>query len=171
MNKSGLTLLEIVVVLIIVGVILAFTVPDYTTPTEQARAMNAQNNLLAIYTAQQNYANNNGGNYCTSISSASAACQNAQTPADPNCADNLAAINCNLSLNIPDDGTYTYGCWPLRILDPQGPVYPCTAVRNDSTSNLTLIMLLNEAIQISGEQNPSCTVSRNRYQNWCPGSI
>ena len=54
-DREGITLMEIIVVLIIVGIAAGFFFPNYTTPIEKARAANAQNNLLAIYSAQQNY--------------------------------------------------------------------------------------------------------------------
>ena len=63
LHKQGFTLMEIIVVIIIIGLCLAFAFPNFTTPNEQSYALNAQNNLLAIYSAQQNYYNNNGS-YC-----------------------------------------------------------------------------------------------------------
>ena len=146
--------MEIMVVLIIAGIAAAFFLPDYTIPIEQARAANAQNNLLAIYSAQQNYNNNNGGNgnYCYSAAgTASTACT---TGSDNTCADSLAQINCNLSLNIQDDGTYTYFC--------AGGT--CTAQR--TSTGATIVLTLNSVINLSGSgiANPQCNLSNH----WCP---
>lgn len=109
--KAGLTLMEILVVLIIIGFAVAFFLPNYTTPTEKARALTAKNNLMAIYTAQLNYRNNNG---------------NFATPAS------LSAINTAFALNIEDDGTYTYTC---------ASGVTCTATRNGTpTTNIVLTL-------------------------------
>ena len=58
-SRAGFSLLEIIVVLMIIGIVIGFTLPNFSTPTLQARALTAQNNLLAIYSAEQNYNNNN----------------------------------------------------------------------------------------------------------------
>ena len=143
-HRNGMTLIEIIVVLIIAGVVVAFSLSNFSTPSEQARAVNARNNLLAIYSAQQNYNNNHGGNgtYCV-------------TGSNPPC-DNLANINTALSLNIQDDGTYSYSCLGVA----------CTATRTNSSANLVLTATLNSAVQTGGV-NPTCTSTTNN-SNWCP---
>jgi len=134
-RREGMTLLEILVVLVIVGLAAAMFFPNYTTPTEQARAANVRNNLLAIYSAEQNYRNNNGS-YCISTT-------------NPNPCDTLSHINFALSLNIQDDGTYTYSCAGVT----------CTATRTN-TSNLGISVTLNLPIQLNGNNpNPICTLT------------
>ena len=152
-RRDGMTILEIVVVLIIVGVVAVFTFPDYTQSTEQARSAVVQNHLLAIYSAQQNY-NNNYNGYCL----AGSAAQNACTGVSANCANSLAAINCNLSLNIQDDGMYTYSC-TAGVFPPN-----CTAIRV-ITATTNLVLTLNSPINLSGAgvANPVC----NTVNNWC----
>ena len=137
-RKAGMTLLEIIVVLVIVSITTCFFFPDFQTPNEQAKAANAQNNLLAIYSAQQNYHNNNNA-YCA------AACST------------IAQINTVLSLQIQDDGTYAYSCAGGAA---------CTATRN-SNSNLVITATLNQPIKIAGEVNPSCASSTGNGK-WCP---
>jgi Tfp pilus assembly protein PilE len=134
--------MEIIVVLIIIGVVVAFSFPNYTTPIEKARVANARNNLLAIYSAEQNYSNNHGS-YCFSTSA-------------PAC-DTLADINTQLSLNIQDDGTYTYSCSSTAVT--------CTATRT-ITPSTNIVVTLNSAINLSGSgtANPLCNTSNN----WCP---
>ena len=138
-RNDGVTLIEIIVVLVIIAIATVFAIPNFLTPGEQAKAANAQNNLLAIYSAQQNYKNNSNTNsYCT------AACST------------LAQINSVLSLQIQDDGTYAYSCAGVT----------CTAARN-SNANLVITVTLNNPIKIAGEVNPACG-STTGNGNWCP---
>jgi type II secretory pathway pseudopilin PulG len=90
--------MEIMVVLIIVGVVAAFTLPNFNSSTQQAYSQAAKNNLLAIYTAQVNHFNDNNA-YCIAY------------------CDNLADINKSLNLNIADS-VYQYICVddPTRFL-------------------------------------------------------
>jgi prepilin-type N-terminal cleavage/methylation domain-containing protein len=146
-SKEGITLIETIVVLVIIGVVAAFFFPNFTTPTEQARVSNVQNNLLGIYSAQQNYKNSNGG-YCYNTGAGT-------------CADSLADLNTNLTLSIADDGTYSYNC-------PNNSS-TCTATRNNSTSTPLMTLTLNTAIQLNPSlpgTNPSCSSPGNT--NWCP---
>lgn len=131
-GREGFTLIEVLVVLFIIGIIAAFYFPNFTTPNEQAWASNAQNNLLAIYSAEQNYKNNNGS-YATSAS--------------------LPAINSTLALNIQDDGTYSYSC--------SGGV-TCTATRNTvSSTNIVITLATGINLSGSGTANPVCNTSNH----------
>jgi len=143
LHRQGFTLMEMIVVLIIIAIAAVFSFPNFTTPTEQARAMNAWNNLLAIYSAEKNYNNNNGG-FALGASGAGDA-------------HSLAAIDSTLSLNIQDDGTYTYDC---------GKTTPnvCTATR--TSGGLTITVKLLVPIQLTGASlNPACNPSTS---TWCP---
>jgi len=135
-SRQGFTLMEMIVVVLIVGICAALAFPSFYTTTEQARARTAQNNLLAIYGAQQNYKNNsNNGNYCIHQAST---------------CDSLSDINSNLAMSVQDDGTYSYDC-------PAGTV-TCTATRQ-GTSNPLITVTLNTAIQLNesaASPNPSC---------------
>jgi prepilin-type N-terminal cleavage/methylation domain-containing protein len=146
--RKGMTLMEIIIVLILISVAAVFTFPNFITPTEHARAINAKNNLLAIYGAQQNYITNNVNNnnsYCTSAS--------------PSPCSTLAEINTVLGLNIEDDGTYHYQCLTATT---------CTATRTISPLPLTLTLTLNTPIKVVlGGGNPAC-VSTTGNSNWCP---
>ena len=108
-RKQGFTLIEILVVLVIVGIIAAFTLPNLLTSVNQSKAGVAQNNLLAISAAESKY-NEDHGAYCTG------AC------------GTTAGINTSLNLNISD--TYTYSCGA-------GAPYTCTATATDG-SGVTL---------------------------------
>jgi len=140
--------MEIIVVLVIIGILAALSVPTYTTMVIQGAAKASQNNLITIYNAQKNYYFNNG-TYCTS---ANGIC------------NSLASINTTLSLNISDNN-FTYTC-----ANTGG--FQCTAT-NISNTNLILTVtggLPNNPTPIvlpggSGTLNPSCVSNNNAY---CP---
>lgn len=148
MRKQGFTLMEVIVVLILIG-IAAVMVLNFSNPNEKALATVARNNLLAIYSAQQNYntsINNNQG-YC--LNTANSAQANCTAISGTVCANNLAAINCNLSLAITDDNSYTYACSPQAFTNT--PL--CQATRNNTTGQPLITLYLNEAILST---NPVC---------------
>ncbi|MBF0511533.1 MAG: type II secretion system protein [Candidatus Omnitrophica bacterium] len=170
-THKGFTLMELVVVLIIMGVVVGLCMPNFMGPNEQARAILAQNNLMAIYAAQQNFNNDQGGNNNFCITDC----------------NSLSNINHNLGLNIPDDGTYVYSCG--SITDRLGQSQPaCTATRHNGPSAFSITVQISAPIQVKGlsgsidsssEQiqkqyqyayqypnpNPFCTPSNSP---WCP---
>jgi len=161
-QKHGFTLMEILVVLIIIAMCAIFAFPNMMNPSEQARALTAQNNLLAVYAAQKNYFNNNG-TYCLASNS---------------CADIIADINANLSLNIQDDSSYSYACGA----DATG--FSCNACRNGSSScisggavqtgYLLLLNILNKPVQLNTNNpnmNPTCVSPNTNNQLWCPNGV
>ena len=156
-SRQGMTLIEIIVVLVIISIATVFAFPDFTRPTENAQAQAAQNNLLAIYTAQKNY-NNNFNAYCLNAANTAQTACNALS-ANQACADSLKAINCNLSLNITDDSTYSYSC----AANVSG--FACSATRTNASGNLVLT-ITNAPVKL-GAGNPSCT-SATGNTNWCP---
>jgi len=142
-QSQGFTLIEIIVVLTIIAVCVAFTLPNFLGPTEQARAQTAQNNLLAIYSAEQNFLNNNNTYYSS------------QNPAQ----DDSPGIDTALGLNIPTDGTYQYDCSGVT----------CTATRGSpSPGAVTITLTLNKPIALTGggTLNPLCS-SSGSYSTWC----
>ncbi|MDE2028332.1 MAG: prepilin-type N-terminal cleavage/methylation domain-containing protein [Candidatus Omnitrophica bacterium] len=94
--RKGFTLLEIIVVLVIITILTAVAIPNYTNFLDQGAANAAQNNLIAIYNAQKDYYLKNGY-YCDNAGSSTGKCTS------------LASINTNLSLNI-QDSYFTYQC-------------------------------------------------------------
>jgi len=139
LNRHGFTLMEMIVVLVIVAVCAVVAFPNFTTPTEQARSATARNNLLAMYSAEKNYFNNNGGFLA--------------------CAD-ITSCNTALALNIQDDGSYTYAC---NTSDASG--FACTSAR---TSGMISIVVKNTPVQIKTNINPKCSASLAASYSWCP---
>ncbi len=132
-SKNGVTLLEIVVVAIIVGIMATFAIPNLQGMVNSGRANDAQNNLLAIYAAQKNrFATTNPPSYCTGTTT-------------------TALTNTCLGLNIISNNT-VYACTNVGG-------FTCTAVVNGGTFTLTLtnaqvnlVMPYNAAAR-----NPRCT--------------
>ncbi|MDE2028333.1 MAG: type II secretion system protein [Candidatus Omnitrophica bacterium] len=93
--RKGFTLIEIIVVLVIMTILAVVAIPNFTTYIKQGQAMNAQNNLYAVYNAEKTYYLNHGS-YCTYFTS-------------PAC-NNLTNINSSLVLNLQDP-YFTYACY------------------------------------------------------------
>ncbi len=65
-NKHAFTLVEIIVVLIIIGVLVAMAIPNYMIGVNRTYARDAMHNLLSIGAGQLTYKQNNPNyNYCT----------------------------------------------------------------------------------------------------------
>jgi prepilin-type N-terminal cleavage/methylation domain-containing protein len=96
MKKSGFTVLELIIVVIIIGILAVFSAPSMRDPLERGRARNAEFNLLQIYAAQKRQLLNNRAYYNTSSVSWE---------------DGAYAINQNLSIKI-DDAYFDYKIVP-----------------------------------------------------------
>jgi len=143
MNRTAFTLIELIVVVIILGVTLFLCLPNFNSTTQWAYSQAAKNNLMAIYSAQLNYFNNNNvGAYCINT---------------PGLCDNLSHINTNLSLNI-SDSVYSYICCPSVT----APGFVCWATNGTAacpapTSGNTQWQVTNGPIVLTGAGlNPSC---------------
>lgn len=124
---KGMTLMEIIVVLVIVGIAAAFFFPNFNQSTQLTYSQSAEDNLLAIYSAQLNYFNNNSGVYCNA-----------------GCGNNLTNLNNNLNLNITDS-IFNYQC--------TGTPFTCTA----TATNGTTWTINDAPIVLTGaNRNPSC---------------
>jgi prepilin-type N-terminal cleavage/methylation domain-containing protein len=111
--QKAFTLLELMVVVIIVGIVASFGIPNYTRSLDKARRKDAESNLQVIHAAQQIYIARHNNVYFGP--------------------GNLAQINSNLMLNIVANGT-TYSC-NLPGLAP--PSFTCSAVRGPWTVTIT----------------------------------
>jgi Tfp pilus assembly protein PilE len=168
LDRAGMTLMEISIIMIIVAIAVVFAFPSYTVPMEQARSMAAQNNLLAIYAAQKNYINErNNSNYCTTNvpNPQTALCASWGVNPANQCGQDLVDLNCNLNMNIQDDNNYSYAC-----TNNGANYFTCTATRTPANTASTLTITLTNATPVNlrlGSGNPTCTSSTGNA-NWCP---
>ena len=156
-SKSGITLMEMVVALVIVGIAAAMTLPTFTATMEVTKAQAAKQNLMAISAAEQNYfETSNPQNYCTST-----------TPViTPACGDNNTDLNTNLHLSLAD--SFTYNCLDVPVNTPAAgnpERYTCTAA--DGTDTLTLAPNLDTTgTQVLGFNVTCATTGPN--SSYCP---
>ena len=166
--KSGMTLMEICVIMIIVSLTVIFTLPGTVVPLERAHSLSALNNLMSIYAAQKNYINeNNNSTYCTANvpNPQATQCVTWGVAAGSQCGDTLVDLNCNLNLHVQDEGYYTYSCANAA------PGFSCTATRtgnfNGTNNNLTITINNNNVLNVDANTNPVCA-STTGNNNWCP---
>jgi prepilin-type N-terminal cleavage/methylation domain-containing protein len=131
MNNSrahkAFTIMEILIVVVIIGVIAAFAIPNYGRSVAQTHLQDAIIQLSAIRTANQVYYARTGAYW------------------PPSGSNNVAAINSNLSLNIIENGM-TYTCTGT------GTAFSCTAVTPGIGSFTTTVT--QAALSAT---NPQCT--------------
>jgi len=102
--KKGFTLIEIIVVLVIIAILAAVAMPSYQAMINKGIAKAADNNLITLIYAEQVYYYDHG-EYCYDETSAQPACASISLY----CGTNLAALNCNLHLNVIDNNN-AYMC-------------------------------------------------------------
>ena len=123
MRQKAFTLLELAVVAVIIGFLAIIAIPNFATMINRSYAKDAMHNLMAIYTAQQNYAQNNDGSY-------------------KDCGD-VSCINASngLGLSIVSTGNITYSC-SIVMLGIDGKNHPiCEAIKSGSGVFDMLIIL------------------------------
>jgi prepilin-type N-terminal cleavage/methylation domain-containing protein len=158
-KKRGITLMEIIIVLMIISILAIIAVPTYVSYTQQGEAKAALNNLISIYHAERTHYFGPNGAYCTNVA---ANCPGA------NCCDNLTDINTNLVLNVTD-AYFTYAC-------TNAGGFQCKAT-NVADTNLILTVSGNVPLVLVGGTgcasfagancNPSCATDVTLY---CPTS-
>ena len=114
--KKAFTMMEIMTVVIIIGVIAVFAIPNFTKTMESSYQQDAVTQLTAIHAAQEVYKAQNSGKYW---------------PPDGSSYD-LTAINSNLGLSIMANGM-TYACTGTN-----GSTYSCTGNRISGSSSTTV---------------------------------
>ncbi len=103
-NKKAFTLTELITVVIVIGIMAAFAIPNYSASVEKAHRRDATNNLIAIHGANQIYQAEKGAYWPSSGT------------------QDLTAINTNLRLSIIPNGM-EYTC------EGNGTTYTCTSCR------------------------------------------
>ncbi len=109
----GFTLTELIIVVVVLGIMAGFAIPNYTKSIDRAYRKDGTVNLTAIYAAQQIYSNNNNGSYWT-----------------PSGGGGVADINASLGLGILSNNL-TYSC------SGGGATFSCTATRGTMTLKVT----------------------------------
>jgi type II secretory pathway pseudopilin PulG len=158
-------------VVVILGILAKIGLNTYTTTTNQATAKAAQNNLISIYNAQNNYTLDHG-TYCYQGAAGSVTCDPLGTLG---CSRTLAGINCNMSMTLTDS-YFTYQCFRLLTND-----FTCTATNiQDAAFTLTIVSSPPTIILPGGTGcvsavngypapcNPSCNYPA--HPNYCPNS-
>jgi len=115
--RGGFTLIELMVVVMIVGIVATFAIPNYATSIDRAHRKDAENNLRVIQAAEQMYYARHDNMYWGPAVGATPALR-------------LLNINTNLNLNILSNGA-SYDC-------PAGAPFSCTATRGAWTVKVTL---------------------------------
>ncbi len=118
--SKGVTLIEMIVAIVIMGTVTVIAIPKLISSSEQSKASGAENNLYAISGAQQRF-NEDWGSYCISTGVN-------PTGLTAKCGDTVADLNINLRLSITDNFTYICTAAPAP--------YQCQAA--DGTDTLTL---------------------------------
>lgn len=109
----GFTLTELIVVVVVLGIMAGFAIPNYTKSIDRSYRKDGTVNLTAIYAAEQIYYNNNNGSYWPASGSG-----------------DVSAINSNLGLGILSNNL-TYSC------SGNGATFSCTAIRGSMTLTVT----------------------------------
>ncbi len=101
---KGFTLMELMIVVVIMGIIAAFSIPNYSKAVERSYERDGMVNLMAIYTSQKIYYNNNntyaGGK-------------------------NISELNASLELGLISNGM-SYACNASSV------AFECTATRGNT---------------------------------------
>ncbi len=133
LNKNtSFTLTELMIVVVIIGIIAGFAIPNFTRAVERAHRRDAVVQLTNVHAANQIFRAENGSYW----------------PSADN--QNLAAINAALDLSILPNGM-TYECDIGG--GPVGTTFTCTAVRDAPAPSFTVTVT---QAPVSGT-NPSCT--------------
>ena len=130
---KAFTLMELLVTVVIVGLIAAFAIPNYSKGVERSYRKMGEDNLHTIWAAEQTYYNANGHTYWPGVS----------LPFQ-----DINAINTNLGLKLIANG-FLYQCTSGSVAD-----FSCYAYRPE-TGPARFFLTITEA-PISGA-NPSCT--------------
>jgi prepilin-type N-terminal cleavage/methylation domain-containing protein len=116
-EKAGFTLFELLVVVIIVGILAALGLPQFTKTKEHALGREAVANLKLIAAAQRLYAMETGSYY----------------PMPTGTDSNITTINSNLRLSIPNPSASSSRNWNYAVTDTSAPSFSVIATRTSGT--------------------------------------
>ena len=136
-NKKAFTLMEVLITAAIVGILAMMAIPNLVKTVNSSYKQDALHNLLAIYSAEQNWAQNHNGEYLY-------------------CPD-LACINdsnAGLGLSITSSGGINYTCDT-----PSGSGYYyiniCIASAPESSGKFSAMILLDTANPVAVSGSPA----------------
>ena len=129
-DRAGLTVVELIMVVVIMGAITGFAIPNYVKSVESAHVQDAESQLLSIHAAQERYYIHYGYYW----------------PLDTN-SFGVSDINGNLYLSIIENGL-TYACTGSTMAPG---FYTCSAARDGGGYTLTVTQ------DPLSSSNPSCT--------------
>ena len=122
-TKKAFTIMEIMTVVIIVGVIAVFSIPNFTRAMEKAYEDDAISQLAAIHTANEIYRAQDGNFW----------------PASDTASHPVSDINSALGLSIiPNGMDYACRCTNLAGVPAVCAAYSCTASRQSGTCVVTI---------------------------------
>jgi prepilin-type N-terminal cleavage/methylation domain-containing protein len=71
-RDSGFTLIELMIVVVIVGILVAIALPNYSSMSNRARTASVKNNMHVIHVAAEDFSSRNGGVYPANAASTTA---------------------------------------------------------------------------------------------------
>lgn len=138
--KKAFTLMEMMAVVVIVGVIALFAIPNFSKTMEGSYEQNAGTQLTSIHAANNIYNAQNGTYW----------------PVDASPTHTVTDINTNLSMSIMENGmTYNCSCTSFNGATSVCDAYACTATRGSCVITVT-----NNSLSTT---NPSSTAACATY--------
>jgi prepilin-type N-terminal cleavage/methylation domain-containing protein len=136
-SRKGFTLVELAVVIVIIGVLAAFGVPQFLKSVERSKAAEAFNYLSAVRAAQERFLAKNGFYYsCTALN------EDGTLPADGTTGDTL-----DITQSIPkyfDVGAISEQHTNGEAGTAGAPTWSCTLTRKESSyGNYTVVFTQN----------------------------
>ena len=140
-RPRGFTLTELIIVVVVLGIMAGFAIPNYVKSIDRSYHKDGMVNLTAIYAAEQIYYNNNNSKYWP----------------DSGTPQNVGAINTGLALGIlPNNLTYACTGNTNCVAGVGCDAYSCTATRTTAPGTMTLTVT-------QASSTPTCDSS-----GYCP---